>query len=61
MSETNSLTPSHSYSVLTGRLAISTIYPLFVEQFGRSLWFCHLEYDKKAIYDGQMSKKAELL
>ena len=35
-----------------------TIYPLFVERFGRSLQFCHLEFDKKAIYDGSRSEKA---
>ena len=37
------LTPS-----LTGRLAISAISLLFVDGFGRSLRFCHLEFDEKA-------------
>ena len=28
------------------------IFPLFVDRFGRSLRFCHLEFDKEAITDG---------
>ncbi len=36
---------------LTSRLALSTISPLVVDLFGRNLWFCHLEFDKEAIYD----------
>ena len=35
---------------LTGRLSLSTS-PLFVEPFGRSLRFCHIEFYKEAIYD----------
>ncbi len=46
MSQTHSVTPS-----FPGRLAISDISPLFVDRFGRSLRFCHLEFDKEAIYD----------
>ncbi len=38
-----------------GRLAFSTIYPLFVDRFGRSLWFCHLDFDEEAIYGGFMA------
>ena len=37
------------------RLAFSTIYPLFVERFGRSLRFYNIEYDKEAISDGRRS------
>ena len=32
-------------------LADSTISPMFVVRFGRSLRFCNLEIDKEAIYD----------
>ncbi len=28
------------------------------DRFGRSLRFCHLEFDKEAIYDGCKSKNA---
>ncbi len=42
--DTDSLTYSY--------LAFSIISPLFVERFERSLRFCHLEFDKKAISDG---------
>ena len=31
-----------------------TIYPVFVDRFGRSLRFCHLEFDMEAISDGFM-------
>ena len=31
------------------------IYPLYVDRFGRSMWFCLLEFDKEAIADGLMS------
>ena len=51
MSQTQPLTPSHRHS-LTGRLAISAISLLFVDRFGRSLRFCHLEFVKEEIYDG---------
>ena len=40
-----------------GRLAISAKSPLFVDQFGLSLRFCHLEFDKEANYDGYRSEK----
>ena len=48
----NRLTPSltHRHS------AFSTIYPLLVDRFGRSLQFCNLEFDKEAISDGYMSE-----
>ena len=36
---------------LTGRLAISSISPLLGDQFGSSLRFCYLEFDKEAIFD----------
>ena len=39
---------------VTGHLAFSSIYPLFVNRFGRSLRFCHMELDKEAISDGFM-------
>ena len=48
---THSVKPS-----LAGRLAISALSPLFVNRFGRSLRFCHLEFNKKAISDSHMSK-----
>ena len=35
-----------------GRLALSAISPVFVDRFGYSLRFCHLEFDDEAIYDG---------
>ena len=38
----------------TSSLALSTISPLFVDRFGRSLQRCHLEYDKEAIFDDFM-------
>ena len=46
---------------LTGRLAILAISPLFVDRFGRSLLFCHLEFDEEAMYDDLRSEKAALL
>ncbi len=33
------------------RLDLSIIF-VVVDQFGRSLQFCHLEFDKEAISDG---------
>ncbi len=51
MSQTHSL--AHS---LTGRLAVSTIYPLFGDQFRRSLRFCHLIFDKEVISGGCRSE-----
>ena len=47
---TDSLRPS-----LTGCLAVSTISPLFVDRFGRSLLLCYLEFDNEAISDGFMA------
>ena len=41
---------------LTGCLALTDIYPLFVDRFERSLRFSQLEFDKKAIPDGCRSK-----
>ena len=39
-----------------------TYSPLFVDRFGCSFWFCHLEFDKKANYDdGWRTEKAERL
>ncbi len=48
------LSPSQTY-LLTGRLAVSAISPLFVDRFELSLWFLRLEYEKKAISDGFMA------
>ena len=39
-------------SITTSNLALSTIYPLFIDQFERSLQFCPLEFDEDAISDG---------
>ncbi len=36
-------------SLTTSLLALWTISPLIVGRFGRSLQFCHLEFDKEAI------------
>ena len=33
-------------------IALSAISLLLVDRFGRSLRFCHLDFDKDAIYDG---------
>ncbi len=38
-------------SLTIERLAFSAISPLFVDRFKRSLRFCHLELDEKAITD----------
>ncbi len=38
---------------LAGRLAVWAISALFVVQFGRSLRFCYLEFDKEALFDGK--------
>ena len=35
---------------------LSTIYPLFVDLFGRSLRFNHQDFDKEAISDGCRSE-----
>ncbi len=37
---------------------ISAISSLFVDRFERSLWFCHLEFDKEANYDKKRSEIA---
>ena len=37
---------------LGGRLAVSALSPLFEDRFGLSLWSCHQEFDKEAIFDG---------
>ncbi len=50
---------SQIYSVshsLTVSLAFSAISLLFVIRFGRSLRFCHLKFDKEAIYNGCRNK-----
>ncbi len=47
MSQTHSLTPLNM-----GRLAISARFLFFVDQFGRSPWFCALEFNKIATSDG---------
>ena len=39
-------------SLTHGHLAVSAISPLVVDQFGSSLRFCYLEFDKEAIYNG---------
>ena len=51
MSKTHTVT-------LTGRIAISAISPLFLDRFGRSLQFYHLEFYKEAIfiYDGYIEE-----
>ena len=41
---------------LMGRLAVSTISPLFVIRFRRSLQFCHLKVPKEAISDDFMAQ-----
>ncbi len=48
-----SLTHSKTFS-------FSTLYQLFVDQFGPSLQYCHQEFDKEAIYDGKRSEKDSL-
>ena len=35
-------------------LTLLAIFPKFVDRFGRSLRFCHLEIDEEAISDGFM-------
>ena len=50
----NYIKVSQSHSVphsLTGRLAFMSISPLFVDRFGSSLRFSHLEFDREAISD----------
>ena len=43
---------SQTHSDTHGRLAFSTIPPLFVDRFFRFPRFCYLEFDKEAISDG---------
>ena len=42
---------TQTHSLTTPRLALSTIYLLFVDRLGRSLRFYHLEFEKESIYD----------
>ncbi len=46
-----------SHTQTTERLSVSALPSLFVDRFGRSLRFCHLELDKEAISDGSRSRK----
>ncbi len=41
-----------THSLIDIVIALLSIYLLFVDRFGRSLRICHLQFDKKAIYDG---------
>ena len=41
----------HCQRFTTSRLALSTLSPLFVDRFERSLWIRNLEFDKEAISD----------
>ncbi len=41
-----------------GRLALSATYPLFVDLFGCNLRFCHLKFNKEAIFDYCRSESA---
>ncbi len=53
------VTDSLRHTVTNRKFTISAISPL--DLFGRYLQFCHIEFDKKAIYDGKRSEKAELM
>ena len=46
---------SHNIYSPKNILTSLSISPLFVDRFGRSLRFCHLELDKEATSDGCMS------
>ncbi len=46
---------THSLTDNLKRLAVLALSPLFVNRFGCSLQFCHLEYDEEAISDGYMA------
>ncbi len=39
---------SQTPSLTHGKFSFSAIFSLFVDRFGRSLRFCHLEFDKEA-------------
>ncbi len=41
-----------SQSLTTSRFALSTIFAMNVDRFGRSLRFCHLEFDMEVIIAG---------
>ena len=43
----------------TERLAVSVLPSLFVDRFGSSLRFCHIEFDKEVISDGSGSENAQ--
>ncbi len=47
---------SQTYSLTTSCLALSTISSLFVDRFGRSLRFCHVEIDKEENSDDKRSE-----
>ena len=49
---------SQTHSVSQESLAFSTISPLFMDQFGRSLQFCNIEFEMEAISDGCRSENA---
>ena len=49
----------HVTDSLTGRLALYAKSPLFVDRFGRSLWLCHLQLDKKVISDDCIAQTSE--
>ncbi len=42
---------------MMSRFAYSTVSPLLVDRCGRSLQFCHLEFDKEVISDGCNMKR----
>ena len=42
---------SLSHSLKTSHLAFWITSPLFADQYGHSLKFCNLEFDKEPIYD----------
>ena len=56
-----SLLPSLTHSLTASRLVLSTIIPLIVDQFGHSLRFCHLGFDKEAFIDGNRSVDVVIL
>ncbi len=52
------MSQTHSF---TGHLAFSTISPLVVDRFERSILVCQLELDKEAISDDCRSENASIL
>ena len=40
---------------------LSSISPLFVDRFGRSLRFCHIEFGKEAIANGGKAENNEII